>query len=195
MQKRSIESREKLLKAAYELFSEKGYYYTNTKEIVKRAGISIGNFYNYFKDKGDIYNELAREYIEGSEKAIAGLLEQLKGLDKEEGRAFLTEFMHRQLQRATASGNFFDDSTIIAKESTDLIDIIREGEARVTNVFEEFLKGQFTKKPEISYAVMARMLYVTTNEVMNDMINIEDEEYRREYIQTLVDFIMNYAYE
>ena len=36
---------------------EKGYYYTNTKEIVKRAGISIGNFYNYFKDKKRLYKK------------------------------------------------------------------------------------------------------------------------------------------
>lgn len=52
VQQRTIESRKKLLKASYELFSEKGYYKTNTKEIVRRAGISIGNFIIIIKTKG-----------------------------------------------------------------------------------------------------------------------------------------------
>lgn len=53
-QQRSIEKKNKIIQAGYELFCEKGYYNTNTAEIAKRAGVSTGIVYNYFTDKKDI---------------------------------------------------------------------------------------------------------------------------------------------
>lgn len=53
-QQRAIEKKEKIIQAGLELFCEKGYYNTNTVEIAKRAGVSTGIVYSYFKDKNDI---------------------------------------------------------------------------------------------------------------------------------------------
>ncbi len=50
-QDRSIEKKNRIVKAAKELFAEKGFDNTDTKEISKRAGVSIGTFYAYFEDK------------------------------------------------------------------------------------------------------------------------------------------------
>lgn len=55
MQKRSIEKKQRILDAGFELFCLKGYYKTNTIEIAKRAGVSTGAVYSYFKDKKQIY--------------------------------------------------------------------------------------------------------------------------------------------
>lgn len=54
-QKRSIEKKNKIIDAGLELFSKKGYHNTNTVEIAKLAGVSIGALYSYFKDKKSIY--------------------------------------------------------------------------------------------------------------------------------------------
>ena len=54
-QKRSIEKKDKIIKAGFKLFSEKGYHNTNTTEIANKAGVSTGTVYSYFKDKKDIY--------------------------------------------------------------------------------------------------------------------------------------------
>lgn len=53
-QKRSIEKREKILKAGFKLFCENGYYKANTVEIAKCAGVSTGALYSYFADKREI---------------------------------------------------------------------------------------------------------------------------------------------
>lgn len=53
-QERSIEKKNKIINAGYQLFSEVGYYGTNTAEIAKRAGVSTGIVYGYFSDKRDI---------------------------------------------------------------------------------------------------------------------------------------------
>lgn len=62
IQKRSIEKKEKIIKAGFELICEKGYYNTNTAEIAKAAGVSTGILYQYFKDKHDILVEGIKRY-------------------------------------------------------------------------------------------------------------------------------------
>lgn len=62
IQKRSIETKEKILKAGFELICEKGYYNTNTAEIAKAANVSTGIIYQYFKDKHDILIESLHMY-------------------------------------------------------------------------------------------------------------------------------------
>lgn len=62
IQKRSIETKEKILKAGFELICEKGYYNTNTAEIAKAANVSTGIIYQYFKDKHDILIESLYAY-------------------------------------------------------------------------------------------------------------------------------------
>lgn len=57
IQKRSIEKKEKIIQAGFELICKKGYYNTNTAEIAKVAGVSTGIVYQYFKDKHDILIE------------------------------------------------------------------------------------------------------------------------------------------
>lgn len=53
-QKRSIEKKEKIISAGYNLFLEKGYFNMTTADIAKAAGLSTGTVYAYFKDKKDI---------------------------------------------------------------------------------------------------------------------------------------------
>ena len=62
VQKRSIETKEKILKAGFDLICEKGYYNTNTAEIAKAANVSTGIVYQYFKDKHDILIESIQIY-------------------------------------------------------------------------------------------------------------------------------------
>ena len=57
IQKRSIETKEKIIEAGFELICNDGYYKTNTSKIAKKAGVSTGIVYQYFKDKYDILIE------------------------------------------------------------------------------------------------------------------------------------------
>lgn len=76
-QERAIEKKNKIIKAGYELFSEVGYYGTNTAEIAKKAGVSTGIVYGYFQDKRDILLSVLEIYLE---KVSAPLLKRLDGI-------------------------------------------------------------------------------------------------------------------
>lgn len=76
-QERSIEKKNKIVKAGYELFSTVGYYNTNTAQIAKQAGVSTGIVYGYFKDKRDILLDVLEIYVN---TAFAPVLEMIDGL-------------------------------------------------------------------------------------------------------------------
>ena len=75
-QERSIEKKNKIIQAGYELFSEVGYYGTNTVEIAKRAGVSTGIVYGYFEDKRDILICVLEIYIDNVYEPLSHLMEK-----------------------------------------------------------------------------------------------------------------------
>lgn len=76
-QERSIEKKNKIIRAGYELFSEVGYYNTNTAEIAKRAGVSTGIVYGYFRDKKDILTAVLSIYMDKICEPIFGMFDDI----------------------------------------------------------------------------------------------------------------------
>ena len=48
-------SPEEIVQAAIRCFAKKGYHATKTADIAKKAGVSEGTLYNYFKDKSALF--------------------------------------------------------------------------------------------------------------------------------------------
>jgi len=63
-QKRGIDTKERITKAALRLFAEKGIHGTTSKQIAQKAGVSIGSFYSYFKNKKKLLLEMLENYVE-----------------------------------------------------------------------------------------------------------------------------------
>lgn len=63
VQNRAIKTKEKLIIAAFELFSERTYHGVNAVEICKKAGVATGSFYHYFKNKMDLFLEVLERYV------------------------------------------------------------------------------------------------------------------------------------
>lgn len=53
-------TRQRLIRAALELFTTKGYHETTTAQIAKKAGIAEGTIYKHFASKQHLVNELYR---------------------------------------------------------------------------------------------------------------------------------------
>ena len=55
---KGIATRASILDKAHQVFKETGYYGSSISEITRRCGISMGNFYQYFKNKEQVFLEL-----------------------------------------------------------------------------------------------------------------------------------------
>lgn len=53
--------RKQILKAAVEVFAERGFHRTRVSDIAKRAGVAYGLIYHYFDSKDDVLNSLFDE--------------------------------------------------------------------------------------------------------------------------------------
>jgi len=58
------ESKRNILSAACDVFAERGYEKASIREVAKRAGISIGGIYIYFRNKEELYTGLMRSQMD-----------------------------------------------------------------------------------------------------------------------------------
>jgi AcrR family transcriptional regulator len=64
IEKKRQYTRDMIIEAAEELFSLHGYHNTQIMDIVKAVGMSAGTFYNYFKDKRDLFGQITSHNLE-----------------------------------------------------------------------------------------------------------------------------------
>lgn len=78
VQQRSIDKKNRIIQAGYELFAAHGYFSTNTAAIAKRAGVSTGIVYGYFHDKKDILVAVLDIYAEHVFSPFLALFDELR---------------------------------------------------------------------------------------------------------------------
>lgn len=61
---RAASTRQQLLLAARDAFSERGYRATTVAEIVERAATARGTFYLYFRNKDDVFSQVMADNCE-----------------------------------------------------------------------------------------------------------------------------------
>ena len=68
------QSKSKILDAALKLFAEKGYENASISQIAKKAGVSKGLMYNYFRSKEDLVTALMEDAMEIGESLAANMM-------------------------------------------------------------------------------------------------------------------------
>jgi AcrR family transcriptional regulator len=71
-------NQKKIEKAAVRMFIRHGYHGTSIREIARECNVSVGNIYNYYPTKEDLFGRIVARY-EGKMDKLRG--EALEGLD------------------------------------------------------------------------------------------------------------------
>jgi AcrR family transcriptional regulator len=113
-EKKKQQQRETILEAAVSLFRERDFDATRVQDILERAEISLGTFYNYFSGKDAVLDEfggnliasyvaLAARELEAEESSVS---ERVKALARACGKAFSSDpsFMTVVVTRSRAFG-------------------------------------------------------------------------------------------
>ena len=74
--RRSSDKRERILRAAIQVFAKNGFYATRVSEIAKAAGVADGTIYLYFKNKDDVLISIFEDRITRLLKVLAREIEQ-----------------------------------------------------------------------------------------------------------------------
>ena len=90
-------TRQRLIRAALELFTTRGYHVTTTAQIAKKAGIAEGTIYRHFASKQHLVNELYRAAQRWAAKVVQ---EAARDPNASTARAQLTAVAHRLAEGA-----------------------------------------------------------------------------------------------
>lgn len=188
-QMRSIETKEKIIEAGFELICNDGYYKTNTSKIAKKAGVSTGIIYQYFKDKKDILLSGLDKYADDIFYPMLNM-SNIK-FDKENFADIMKDMIKKYISNHKLSKIAHEEITAMAHSDKDvayffynremdmthkIASILTENGFNITNINEKvhIVIGLidnlcheivYHKHKELNYDVM-------TNVVVNEIVNI-----------------------
>lgn len=73
-QREYLRHKEDILRAAEEVFSEKGYVSATVEEIAQRAEFAVGTLYRFFENKSDLYSEAVLRRMRTMEQKVYAAL-------------------------------------------------------------------------------------------------------------------------
>ena len=137
IQKRSIETKEKIIEAGFNLICEKGYYNTNTAEIAKSAGVSTGIVYQYFRDKHDIL-------IEGIQKFSKDIFYPMLNIEhekftKSDLRELLRNMIDKFIKKHKLSQAAHEEITAMTHSDKEIADFFQKNEIYMTKAIANLL--------------------------------------------------------
>ena len=146
IQKRSIEKKEKIIKAGFELICEKGYYNTNTAEIAKSAGVSTGIVYQYFKDKHDILIEGIKRYASDIFYPMLNVTSNIK-IDKNNLDTILRNMINTFIENHKLSQIAHEEIMAMTHSDKEIAEFFQENELTMTkNISKILLDNGFDSK-------------------------------------------------
>lgn len=78
----ALATKNKIYQIAIELMEKKGYENIKIEDICKKAGVSVGSFYSYFKSKDDILIEIFKRADVYFENEVENKLSNINALDQ-----------------------------------------------------------------------------------------------------------------
>lgn len=132
--------KEKLLDAAFSLFTDKGIYDTSITNIVDKAGVAKGTFYLYFKDKWDINEKLI---LEKTQELFNDAINKTKkkNLDNFPDKLIsVIDYIIDNLSKNKEISKLINKNLSIALYNKNIIKLIDEKYSNLKEIFIEELK-------------------------------------------------------
>lgn len=166
VQKRSQETREKLMKAAFTMYVKKGYHSTTVDEIAAQAGLSTGIAYRYFKNKKDMLLS-SLSYAFENIKVIAEIEGAEELTSAEDYLAFVLgkfEILHEKYRDIH---NELEGLRYTDEDVKKLYEVIEKNELeRLTKVLAEKLDNvqDLREKVYLAAGIMEQYCHLTMND-------------------------------
>ena len=141
IQKRSIEKKEKIIESGFELICEKGYYNTNTAEIAKKAGVSTGIVYQYFKDKHDILIAGIQKYASDIFYPMLNTVTTKVDLSPQNFRDVLKNMINRFIENHKLSQSAHQEIMAMTHSDEDIAHFFQEHEIYMTDTIVKLLQS------------------------------------------------------
>lgn len=192
-QKRSIETKEKILNAAYQLFCEKGYYNTTTNEIAQVAKVSIGSLYSYFKDKDTVFMEILGRYNDSFFKVHDELSREM-GQYQDDMKAWFRRLIEALIQVHQASKELNREMNVLYYSMPQVAAVQNQQREKTWQAtlqcfytYKNFMK---IKDIEASAIVVFNLISSIVDQIVFGQIEISRERILRAGVDAIYQFLI-----
>ena len=139
---------EKINEFATQEFLEKGFRGASLREIVKKAGVTTGAFYGYYKSKEELFSALVKPHADYVANLFVSLIEQFKKLPKSDWVANMARFSKQGVAQIYEYAYRQKDAfrlILNASEGTEFENFVHdmiEKEIEITHIFYEEMEKQ-----------------------------------------------------
>ncbi len=194
------DTRQRLLKSACLVFSEKGYHRSTIGAICQKAGANVALVNYYFGDKASLYDAVWRhafEYVSRECPLDGGLSEEASA------EARLHAAVHAMLRRALSSGDTGTFARLMVQEMAcptltlaSIVDeAIRPQADHIGGILRELLAGDDTDPgvvTECMLSIMGQCLILAANRPVRSRL-LGDRDFSAEDADRLADHITRFS--
>jgi AcrR family transcriptional regulator len=196
VQKRGIETRQKIIEAAEALFAEKGYHKTNALEIAARAGVATGSFYGYFNNKKEVLIEVIRNfYANASDRVLNRYQVQVRDNSTDnyrEGKKLIHYMIEALFTTHEINPALHRELMAMVLLDREVEEINREEERKVIRAMIALLSGyrEHVRVKDIEAA--AELLYRASEEIIHRIRTIGTDIESGRLLAELEDMVCRY---
>jgi AcrR family transcriptional regulator len=198
VQSRSIQTREKIINTGERMFIQQGFHNVLADDIARAAGLSVGSFYSYFKDKRALFLAiLERESME----MMAGIENNLSVLLAEENpdvERAIKKLFEVLIAAHQACYPMFQQAEQMATFDDEINRYQIESDRASRQMFEKILLHiqptlDQTRLQAVSYVLFNASEGIIHNLVTSSFNETEKEEIIRESTRLLNSYILKYV--
>ncbi|AAK81608.1 AcrR family transcriptional regulator [Clostridium acetobutylicum] len=188
-QTRGKQTKSKIINAAFELFSEKGYTGTSSNEIASRAEVAIGSFYSYFKDKKQLFIEVLKDYYDNISKiSFSNINGTISNLDD-----FLYESIKIALKAHEYHPEFHREVNIMELADDDIKKLIVGYEKVKFDSFKKLVEPYKNEFKNLNFNEALFLIYTTIENTVHVITFSTDTNLNKEtLIKELISMIKSY---
>ncbi|MEW6079616.1 MAG: TetR/AcrR family transcriptional regulator [Thermodesulfobacteriota bacterium] len=192
-QVRGIETRNRIIRSGLSLFSEKGLHGTSSREIAAHAGVAIGSFYIYFKDKRALFIEILQKHRINMMEILDNFSIEVSGVND---RSVLMRKLIEAIWQAHNSIRDFDKiADMLRNQDKEINGILEKQETKVLNQVISLLELNSDQLRKKDVALSAMMVTMIIREFMHTAPPSEHREENNRIVNELVDMISLYLFK
>lgn len=159
-QARGVTMKEKILQTSEAFFCETGYLTATIRSLAGAAGISVGSFYFYFRDKEEVLLEVYRRQSERFITAIRGAVEK-KDLYRTDRQKWLSFYIGTLLDAYGNSGKLRAELRAVTWKDPQIAEEKNLVKLQTVNRIREILDGsQMIKDIRVKHRDIALLLVI-----------------------------------
>ncbi len=195
VQTRGIMTREKILNAGEELFARDGFHHILADDIAYEAGVSVGSFYSYFKNKRDVFLAVIDRC---SANMLERITEQLAVLTSSEAtnmEDLLQQVIALLIDAHLTLSPLYEQAKQIASFDEEIRTYLVDSDRSTLQLFEGLLLQFNPKLEKTRLSSIAFVMFHAVEGVVHSMVSYKDDEINMNKVRAeLIRLVTSYLH-